>query len=238
LNKDKKLEILINSPSYKIAFKDEEFMNSSFMRGSRLEAEYNKVEISLKNANVEKTLVLFGSARTLETDPNYQNAAELAKIITNETSDNTIVCSGGGPGIMEAANKGAEEAGGKSIALNIELPFEQTPNQYVTPELCFNFHYFAIRKMHFLLRAKAVVAFPGGFGTLDELFETLTLIQTKKIQPLPIILFNEIWWKKVINFETLIESQTISASDLDLFEYADSPRQAWQKIIDHPKYNS
>ena len=134
---------------------------------------------------------------------------------------------------MEAANRGAADVGGKSIGLNIVLPGEQKPNPYITPELCFQFHYFAIRKMHFLMRAVALVAFPGGFGTLDELFEALTLIQTKKIKPIPIILFGEAYWKKLINFDMLVEEGIISPDDLMLFKYAETAKQAWRIIVEH-----
>jgi uncharacterized protein (TIGR00730 family) len=144
----------------------------------------------------------------------------------------TIV-SGGGPGIMEAANRGAMEAGGESIGLNIVLPREQQPNQYITPKFCFQFHYFAIRKMHFLQRARALVAFPGGFGTLDELFETLALIQTQKSKRVPVILFNKAFWQSLINFDLLVEEGVINEDDLDLIQYADTPEHAWHIIKKH-----
>jgi uncharacterized protein (TIGR00730 family) len=142
------------------------------------------------------------------------------------------IISGGGPGVMEAANRGALEAGGKSIGLNIVLPKEQQPNPYITPEFCFQFHYFAIRKMHFLQRARALVAFPGGFGTLDELFETLTLIQTRKANTVPVILYDKIFWQRLINFDMLTEEGLISPEDIDLIQYADTPEQAWHLIRD------
>ncbi|MDX5408407.1 MAG: TIGR00730 family Rossman fold protein [Chromatiaceae bacterium] len=142
------------------------------------------------------------------------------------------IISGGGPGIMEAANRGAMDAGGQSIGLNIVLPREQQPNPYITPQFCFQFHYFAIRKMHFLQRARALVAFPGGFGTLDELFETLTLIQTKKAERVPVILYDKAFWQRLINFDMLVEEGLISADDVDLLQFADSPEQAWQLILD------
>jgi len=164
----------------------------------------------------------------------YDEARELARLITlNSQQDEKcehVVITGGGPGIMEAANRGASDVGGKSIGLNIVLPFEQKPNPYVTPELCFQFHYFAIRKMHFLKRARALIACPGGFGTLDELFETLTLIQTKKIKPVPIILLGIEYWHRVINFDALVDEGTIDESDLDIFEYADSAVDALKSI--------
>ncbi len=142
------------------------------------------------------------------------------------------IISGGGPGIMEAANRGAMDAGGQSIGLNIVLPREQQPNPYITPQFCFQFHYFAIRKMHFLQRARALVAFPGGFGTLDELFETLTLIQTKKSERVPVILYDKAFWQRLINFDMLVEEGLIGTDDVALIQYADTPEQAWQQILD------
>jgi uncharacterized protein (TIGR00730 family) len=146
-----------------------------------------------------------------------------------------LIVTGGGPGIMEAGNRGAFDVGAKSMGLNISLPFEQHPNPYISPELCFNFHYFAIRKMHFLIRAKALVAFPGGFGTLDELFNTLTLMQTGKMQRVPIVLYGRPFWDKLINFESMVEAGTISPRDLHLFKYADDPQEAWDIIKDFHK---
>ena len=164
----------------------------------------------------------------------YDEARELARIITAESKKGDqyamVVITGGGPGLMEAANRGAHETGGKSIGLNIVLPREQCPNPYITPELSFQFHYFAIRKMHFLMRARALVAFPGGFGTLDELFETLTLIQTKKIKPVPVLLFGREYWQGIINFERLVAEGTIDPEDLDLFQYIETARDAWDVV--------
>ncbi len=164
----------------------------------------------------------------------YDEAKEFARLVSAECQINEgheyVIVTGGGPGIMEAANRGAYEIGAKSIGLNITLPMEQDPNPYITPELCLQFHYFAIRKMHFLMRAKALLAFPGGYGTLDELFEALTLIQTHKVKPLPIILFGEKFWNKVVNFKALVDEGTISEEDLDLFVYADNAKDAWQYI--------
>ena len=164
----------------------------------------------------------------------YDEARELARLITADAlsgsqSELTVV-TGGGPGIMEAANRGAMDAGGKSIGLNIVLPFEQRPNPYVTPELCFQFHYFAIRKMHFLKRAKALVACPGGFGTLDELFETLTLIQTRKMAALPVVLLGREFWERVVDFELLVEEGVLGEEDLSLFHMVDSAGEAWEII--------
>jgi uncharacterized protein (TIGR00730 family) len=165
----------------------------------------------------------------------YENARVFAQLVARACSclpddEKLFICTGGGPGIMEAANRGAQEAGAPSVALNIALPHEQHPNAYVTPELSFKFHYFALRKMHFMMRAKALVAFPGGFGTLDELFEVMTLVQTRKARPVPILLFGTTFWKGLINMEVLIAEGTISASDLQLFHYVDTPEEAWQAI--------
>lgn len=162
----------------------------------------------------------------------YDDAHRLSKKITRKSLDNGgneyVIVTGGGPGVMEAANRGAFDLGGKSIGLNIVLPFEQVPNQYITPELCFQFHYFALRKMHFLKRAVALIAYPGGFGTLDELFETLTLIQTKKIKPLPVVLIGKSYWKRLIDFEFLVEEGAITESDLTLFNIVDNADEAWR----------
>ena len=164
----------------------------------------------------------------------YDEARKLGELITRATlSDDScdlVVITGGGPGIMEAANRGAADAGGKSIGLNIVLPFEQIPNPYISPELCFQFHYFAIRKMHFLKRARALVACPGGFGTLDELFETLTLIQTGKIHRVPVLLMGSSYWRRIIDFNALVDEGVISAEDLDIFEFVETAEEAWAAI--------
>ena len=164
----------------------------------------------------------------------YDEAREfgrLASLRSQLSNDHEyVVITGGGPGIMEAANRGAYDVGAKSIGMNITLPHEQQPNPYISPELCFQFHYFAVRKMHFLLRAKALVAFPGGYGTLDELFEALTLVQTKKVKPVPIILFGEKFWKGLIDFEYLVKEGTIAQKDIELFVYADKAADAWEYI--------
>jgi len=164
----------------------------------------------------------------------YEEARELARSITGQCLKDggcdLVVTTGGGPGIMEAANRGAHEAGGKSIGLNIVLPHEQEPNRYITPELCFQFHYFAMRKMHFLMRAIALIAFPGGYGTMDELFETLTLIQTKKIKPLPVILFGKEFWNTAVNFDFLVSEGVIAPGDKDLFYSVEKAEEAWEII--------
>ena len=165
----------------------------------------------------------------------YEQARALGHTITKFSAlqpeqNKLFICTGGGPGIMEAANRGAQEAGGISVGLNIALPHEQTPNPYITPGLSFKFHYFALRKMHFMMRAKALVAFPGGFGTLDELFETLTLVQCKKARPVPIILYGSSYWKRLLHLDVLVEEGVISEDDLDLFTYVDSVDDAWNFI--------
>jgi hypothetical protein len=172
----------------------------------------------------------------LEMSRYYDEARRFAALITTRSStlDTPIyVVTGGGPGIMEAGNRGAFEAGGKSIGLNIVLPHEQSPNPYITPELCFQFHYFALRKMHFVMRSIALVCFPGGFGTLDELFETMTLVQTGKSRPRPILLFGRAFWEKLINFQHLVDCGMISPEDLGLFHYVETAEEAWEQLADH-----
>ncbi|MDH5612611.1 MAG: TIGR00730 family Rossman fold protein [Gammaproteobacteria bacterium] len=184
------------------------------------------------DARLQRRMII--AQRVLDNSRYYDEARELASIITEATLSQgrceMVVITGGGPGIMEAANRGAMEAGGKSIGLNIVLPFEQRPNAYITPELCFQFHYFAIRKMHFLKRARALVACPGGFGTMDELFETITLIQTRKIKPVPILLLGSDYWRRIINFQAMVDEGTIDETDLGLFRFVDSAEEAWQVI--------
>jgi len=184
---------------------------------------------SRREAEVKK------ARRLAERSRYYDEARQLAFLISsgNKTSShfNCVVVTGGGPGIMETANRGACDAGVESIGLNMVLPFEQKPNEYVTPGLCFQFHYFAIRKMHFLMRARALVVFPGGYGTLDELFETLTLIQTKKIRPFPVLIFGKAFWEHIINFEALVEEETIAPEDVDLFTYVETAEEAWETIF-------
>ncbi|KAF1046106.1 MAG: LOG family protein YvdD [Xylophilus sp.] len=165
----------------------------------------------------------------------YDLARQFARLVAEDSqkrpeSERITICTGGGPGIMEAANRGAHEAGARNVGLNIALPHEQSGNSYITPELSFKFHYFALRKMHFMMRAKALVAFPGGFGTLDELFEVLTLVQTGKAKPVPIVLFGTEFWKRLIDFQVLVEEGTISAADLKLFSLTDDPQEAWDRI--------
>ena len=169
--------------------------------------------------------------RVLENSRYYDEARKLGHLISSNTGkDKLVVITGGGPGIMEAANRGAHEAGMPSIGMNIVLPHEQSPNPDITPDLNFQFHYFAVRKMHLLMRAKSLVVFPGGFGTLDELFETLTLIQTHKVQSIPVLLFGKTFWERIINFNALVEEGTISAQDLELFSYVETADEAWELI--------
>ena len=165
----------------------------------------------------------------------YEHAREFARLVAKHSAQQPpdqrlYICTGGGPGIMEAANRGAHEAGAPTVGLNIALPHEQNANPYVTPALSFKFHYFALRKMHFMMRAKALVAFPGGFGTLDELFEVITLVQTRKAKPVPIVLFGSDYWKRLINIDAMVEEGVISAEDLKLFQYVDEPEAAWDVI--------
>ena len=228
------------APAYRLAFADEEFMTREELRPVRLQLELLKPQMLLDEAGIISTVVLFGGARIRAEGsenpgldaltPYYEQARRFARLMTERSNGSkgreNVIITGGGPGVMEAGNRGAAEAGGISIGLNIVLPHEQAPNPYVTPNFCFNFHYFAIRKMHFLMRARAIVVFPGGFGTMDEMFEALTLIQTKRMQPLPFLLFGRSFWDNVINWQALADAGTISASDLDLFHYVETAEQA------------
>ncbi len=191
-----------------------------------------QLQIAQQNGQAQDIAKAQAHVRNAE---HYENARVFAQMVSRASSclpndEKLFICTGGGPGIMEAANRGAQEAGAPSVALNIALPHEQHPNPYVTPDLSFKFHYFALRKMHFMMRAKALVAFPGGFGTLDELFEVMTLVQTHKSRPVPILLFGTTFWKSLINMDVLVQEGTISPSDLQLFHYVDTPEAAWQAI--------
>lgn len=224
-------------PSHRLAYEDVEFLHREELRPLRLQLELLKPELLQQEQGVVSTIVVFGSART---DPGgrgaryYEEARRFAAMVSEHCQARGIrkfvITTGGGPGIMEAANRGAHEVGAKSIGLNIEIPHEQVPNPYVTPELCFSFHYFAIRKMHFLLRAKALVIFPGGFGTLDELFDALTLIQTGKMEPMPVVLVGNEYWSNVLNLDYMVEQGTISGQDLDIISRVDTAKEAWQVI--------
>ncbi|MEO6361569.1 MAG: TIGR00730 family Rossman fold protein [Sphingomicrobium sp.] len=248
------------SKAYKLAFQDSEFLLREDLRPVRFQLELLKPELLLDEAKIRSTFVFYGSARIPEpgkaaslveaaTDDEtrrlaeslqakshyYEVARELARLASRTDPDadgwrDFVVCSGGGPSIMEAANRGACDEGKESIGLNIVLPHEQLPNPYVTPDLSFQFHYFALRKMHFLLRARALAVFPGGFGTFDEMFEVLTLIQTGKVRPLPILLFGREFWTRVIDFDALADEGLISRSDLDLIHWSEDGDEAWDFV--------
>jgi uncharacterized protein (TIGR00730 family) len=221
-----------------VAYKNESFLDSPDARPLRILSEYLEPLSHFRAEKIFDTVVFFGSARIAEDGPMgryYDAARALARMITewsDKLSDPTrrfVVCSGGGPGIMEAANRGARDAGGKTIGLNIGLPFEQRPNPFITPALCFEFHYFFMRKFWFAYLAKALVIFPGGFGTLDELSEILTLVQTRKLnKKIVTVLYGSEFWREILNFEALARHGMISESDLHLFEYADTPDQAFE----------
>jgi uncharacterized protein (TIGR00730 family) len=251
------------SEAYKLAFQDFDFLLREDLRPVRFQLELLKPELLLNEANIGSTFVFYGSARIpppdkadqlIEAATNdqqraiaerlkakshyYDIAHELAQLASRcgcdeEGKQHFVVCSGGGPSIMEAANRGAAEAGRESIGLNIVLPHEQLPNPYVTPSLSFQFHYFALRKMHFLLRARAVAVFPGGYGTFDEMFELLTLIQTGKVRPLPIILFGKDYWNRVVDFNAMVEEGVIAPHDLDLLHWSEDAAEAWDFITNY-----
>ncbi|NBU18458.1 MAG: TIGR00730 family Rossman fold protein [Betaproteobacteria bacterium] len=225
----------LSPESNRLAFADPEFLLRRETRGIRFQLEMLKPDLAQQEHGIEHTVVVFGSAR-FQSQEKAQKTLEVAQAsglvadINKHNPNKLFICTGGGPGIMEAANRGASEAGGISVGLNIALPHEQTPNPYITPELSFKFHYFALRKMHFMMRAKALVAFPGGFGTMDELFETLTLVQCKKAKPVPIVLFGTDYWKKVFHPEMMLEEGVIAEEDLQLFRFVDSVEDAWEVI--------
>jgi uncharacterized protein (TIGR00730 family) len=234
----------IASPSFRLPALDQDFLLSEEMRGTRFLLEYCKAEYALKAWGVQSTIVVFGSARVREDGPGsharwYNEARKFARLaserggaldIDADGRRENVIATGGGPGIMEAANRGADEAGAPSIGFNITLPFEQEPNAYSTPALTFNFHYFAMRKMHLAMRANALAVFPGGFGTMDEVFEILTLRQTGKAPPLAITLFDEAYWRGVINFDALVENGTVSAQELELFGFAEDAESLWDEL--------
>ncbi len=266
----KKIRAILDSPSYLPAIEDAVLLNSYGTRGVRLQLDYLKPEMLLREHGVQNTIVVFGSTRIIEPQAAQNNVAQLREALAVEPQDGElqrrlavaerivdkshyyeiarefsrlvadagkstgdsrlVVMTGGGPGMMEAANRGAQEQGAKTIGLNIILPHEQYPNPYITPELCFQFHYFALRKMHFVLRARALVVFPGGFGTFDELFETLTLIQTRKIKPLPVVLVGEAYWRRAFDVDFLVDEGVIDIEDRDLFWYAESAQDIWQGL--------
>ncbi|WP_309092920.1 TIGR00730 family Rossman fold protein [Phenylobacterium sp.] len=232
------------SPTYRLAALDQDFLLGESMRGVRFLLEFAKADEALKTWGVKSTIVVFGSARVREDGPDpqprwYAEARAFGALASQRggaylaggRERHNVICTGGGPGVMEAANRGAADVGAPSIGLNITLPHEQEPNAYSTPELTFRFHYFAMRKMHLAMRANALVVFPGGFGTFDELFEILTLRQTGKAPPIPIVLFDEGYWRKVINFEGLVETGMIAPGDLDLFHFAETAEAVWDCLL-------
>ena len=260
----------LDSPSYRLASEDADFLASDALRGLRLQMDYMKPELLMRENDVLRTVVVFGSSRicepaearrrfealrgatpegvsereharrlavaerVLDNSRYYDVARDFGRIVAEANAaagdGQTLIMTGGGPGVMEAANRGAFEAGAKTIGLNISLPREQFPNPYVSPDLCFNFHYFALRKLHFTLRAMALVAFPGGFGTFDELFEILTLSQTRKIRPLPIVLVGERYWRTAVNFDFLADEGVIDPEDRELFWFAETAEEIWAGI--------
>ncbi len=270
--KEQRTHQLLESPTYRLATHDPDFLEHDDLRAVRLQLEYQKPEWTLRQQGVRSTVIVFGSARlraqeqldeakatltqkqkshpddaklaeelaSLERQQKYvkyyDEARKFAAIVSQRFKDehrsDFMVATGGGPGIMEAANRGADDVGARSIGLNIDLPFEQAPNPYISKELCFQFRYFALRKMHFLMRAKALVAFPGGFGTFDEVFEILTLVQTKKVPPLPIILMGKAYWSQAVNLPFLADEGFISPQDLALFEIVETAEEAVQVIFE------
>jgi uncharacterized protein (TIGR00730 family) len=263
----RRVAAILQSPSYREAEHDVDFLHRDELRGLRLQLEFLKPELLLAEHQIQHTIVVVGSTRILEpgaarrqletliaktrADPGdaelaralkvaervlakssyYEVAREFGRLVGGSSSSwPVVVMTGGGPGIMEAANRGAFDVGAKSIGLNISLPHEQYPNPYVTPELCFSFRYFALRKLHFLHRARALVAFPGGYGTFDELFEVLALIQTRKVTPIPIVLVGEAYWRKAFDVDFLVAEGVIEEEDRDLFWYAETAPEIWEGI--------
>ena len=249
-----------SSAAYRLAFQDTEFLLREDLRPVRFQLELLKPQLLMDEARIESTFVFYGSARIPEpeqvqaridaaTTPEqkriaenlgrkahyYEEARKLARIaaqypVNDAGCRHFVVCSGGGPSIMEAANRGAADVGQTTIGMNIVLPHEQAPNRFVTPELSFQFHYFALRKMHFLLRARALAVFPGGFGTFDEMFELLTLIQTGKMKPIPILLYGRDFWKRVVDFEALADEGVISPADLKLLTWVETAEEGWAAV--------
>ncbi|MGG7517378.1 LOG family protein [Allorhizobium undicola] len=244
------------SPSYRLAYADEDFLCREELRPVRLQLELLKPEMILAEKGIKSTVVMFGGARIpapgqaawaarnevqqrnlQAASVFYEEARRFARLCSEYAArfhyHEYVVVTGGGPGVMEAGNRGASEVGAPSIGLNIVLPHEQAPNPFVTPDLSFNFHYFAIRKMHFLMRAKAITVFPGGFGTLDELFEAVTLIQTKRMAPIPLILFGREFWHRIIDFDSLADFGTIAPDDVNLLNFVETADEAWAIIARH-----
>jgi uncharacterized protein (TIGR00730 family) len=267
----RRVQAIMKSPSYRPADTDTDFLAKDDLRGVRLQIDYLKPELLLREHEIDQAIVVFGSTRIcepaaalrkeqvlrglLEVDQNnrelrhqlavaeriraksqyYEVAREFGRLVATanrgDRKRRTAIMTGGGPGMMEAANRGAYDVGAESVGLNISLPHEQYPNPYVTPELCFSFHYFALRKLHLLLRAKALVAFPGGYGTIDELFEVLTLIQTRKINPIPVVLVGEAYWRRAVDVDFLVEEGVIDSEDRELFWFAETAEEIWNGIL-------
>jgi uncharacterized protein (TIGR00730 family) len=266
-----RVRAILASPSYRLSEQDQAFFERDEMRGLRLQAEYLKPELLLRDHGIGDTIVVYGSTRipepaaaareaaalrrSLAANPGdgdvarklaiaerilakshyYEVAREFGRLVDGNSWDarspsKLVIMTGGGPGLMEAANRGAFDVGAKSVGLNIDLPHEQYPNPYITTDLCFRFRYFALRKMHLLLRAKALVAFPGGYGTLDELFEVLTLVQTRKINPLPIVLVGQDFWRRAFDADFLVDEGVIDAEDRELFWFAETAAEIWDGI--------
>jgi uncharacterized protein (TIGR00730 family) len=276
----RRLEKIIHSSSYRLAYQDVDFLSRPGLRAARIELELLKPEMLFQEQGIRSTIVCFGSTRIVEPSdaqarlenararladtPDdvrrqravsraerivelsryYDLARRFGQLVSSECQSDGgefdyVVVTGGGPGLMEAANRGAFDANAKSVGLNIHLPLEQMPNPYITPDLCLQFRYFAMRKFHFLLRAKALIVFPGGYGTLDELFDALALRQTGRMQDIPIIMFGREYWRRVIDFQFLADEGTIDDEDLDLFRYAETAEQAWEMIQRfHRRYGS
>jgi uncharacterized protein (TIGR00730 family) len=268
-------QAILDSPSYRLAEYDIDFLKRDEIRPVRMQLELLKTETLLRDSNVKRTVVVFGGTqivpqemaearlreaqlaakkapqdaraardvaraeRILAKSHFYEEARRFSRLVSTacqvEGRCDFVIITGGGPGTMEAANRGAFELGAKSIGLNIDLPHEQEPNPYITPDLCFQFHYFAMRKFHFILRAAALVVFPGGFGTLDELFDTLCLRQTRRMQEIPVILYGREYWDSIIDFQKMADEGVIADEDMQLIRYAESPEQAWQIIADFHK---
>ncbi len=268
--RERNLNLILDSNSYKLAQEDINLLKSNEMRGVRMLLEITKPDLILEEEKIISTIIVFGSAKIIENSSAekmlaavkkslekfptsnklkskytklkrmlslshyYESAKEFSKLASINNQDRQcnshVIVTGGGPGIMEAANRGAFEADCKSIGLNIRLPEEQFPNPFITPGLCFRFNYFALRKIHFVMRSVAAVFFPGGFGTLDELFELLTLRQTGMKSDIPIVLFGRKYWERLINFDYLVENGLISEEDLSIFQYADTASEAWEII--------
>jgi len=272
-----RIQAILDSPGYRQADQDIDYLNVDETRGVRLQIDYQKPEYLLTQHDIKHTIVVFGSTRITEPG-SAQRKVQALRIRLDEEPDNTelqsqlrvaerilaksryydvarefgklvgeagkkvdsgglYIMTGGGPGMMEAANRGAYDASSKTIGLNINLPHEQYPNPYVTPGLCFRFHYFALRKLHFLLRTRALVVFPGGYGTFDELFETLTLIQTRKIKPIPVVLVGEEFWRNAFDVDFLVDEGVIDEEDRELFWFAESAQEIWDGILKWHKIN-